>query len=550
MKPTAPRSAAGLYAWLGLRSVPRLLAMVDRNPLSPTYGCFDRQYWHYRTADFPCGMNQEFGLPLALAHALELPDNRWQGERRLRELALAAVEFAGRSAHRDGSCDDYFPFERALGATCFSLYACAESCRVLDCAEPRLLEHLVRRARFVRNYQETGRLSNHQALAALAMFTVGRLAGLDELVRAARERAALALSWQDSEGWFTEYEGCDPGYLTMTIDFLAKLRGASGWDFLDEPLGRAVEFARDFLHPDGSYAGEYGSRNTFNYMPHGFELLAARLPAAREIADGWLWGVLHGHEATNDDDRIFVHPTFNQIQAARTAAEAGDRPLPDEPPAMRPGVRWHKNAGLLVVDRGDWHLVVALNKGGVFKAWHAGRLVASDTGLVAKPAGTEKRLVSHLVRPTGSVAGEIEVDLERGRVCVLVPLAWSSKKLASPLRQIAFRSVTTTLGRFAPNLVRGMLQKMLITGGRAAPFTLRREFDWAAGAPTVTDTLTALVGAPALEKLFRSTDATSIYVATSNPAHDGALMPWEDLSTCLPELRTSGCITLRRELGG
>jgi len=550
MKPTALRSAAELYAWLGLRWVPRLLAMGDRNPLSPTYGCFDRQYWHYRTADFPCGMNQEFGLPLALAHALELPGNRWQGEPRLRQLALAAVDFAGRAAHRDGSCDDYFPFERALGATCFALYACAESCRVLGCREPRLLDHLVRRARFVRHAQETGRLANHQALAALAMFTVGHLAGRDDLVRAARERAELALSWQNSEGWFTEYEGCDPGYLTMTIAFLAKLREAAGWDFLDEPLERAVEFARDFLHPDGSYAGEYGSRNTFNYMAHGFELLADRLPAAREIADGWLWGTVHGHEATNADDRIFVHAAFDQIQAAHTALQAGDRPLPEKPPAMRPGARFYRNAGLLVVDRGAWHLVAALNKGGVFKAWRAGRLVASDTGLVAKPARGPKRLVNHMVRATGGSDTEItiEVEPERGRACVVTPLAWSSTRLATPLTQILFRSATLALGRFAPNVIRRILQRILITGKRSAPYTLRREFDWAAGTPTVTDTLTALPGAPALQALYRSSDATSIYVATSNAAQDGTLIPWEDLSALVPQLRTTGSITIRREL--
>jgi hypothetical protein len=188
----------------------------------------------------------------------------------------------------------------------------------------------------------------------------------------------------------------------------------------------------------------------------------------------------------------------------------------------------------------------------VFKAWRAGRLVASDTGLVARPTGTSQMLVSHMSHPTdGSDRGiRIEVDVEGGRACVTTPLSWSSRKLASPLRQIAFRSATMTLGRLAPNLIRSVLQKVLITGKSAAPFTLRRELSWGAGAPAVTDTLTALGRAPALDKLYRSTDATSIYVATSNAAHDGALMPWEDLSECLPELRKSGTVTIRRELGG
>jgi len=548
MKP--PCSAAALYAWLGLRNVPRLVAMVDRNPLSRTYGCFDRQFWHYRTADFPCGMNQEFGLPLALAYAHELPGSRWRGEPRLRELALAAVDFARRSAHRDGSCDDYYPFERALGATCFALYACAESCRILGCTDGALLEHLVRRARFVSAHQETGRLSNHQALAALAMFTVSRLARAPELETAARDRAELTLSWQDPEGWFVEYEGCDPGYLTLSIDFLAKLRDAAGWEFLDEPLERAVTFARDFVHPDGSFAGEYGSRNTFNYMPHGFELLSERVPAAREVADAWLWGVIEGHQAANDDDRIFVHPAFDQIQAACTVLERGDRPLPAAPPSMRAGVRHYERAGLLVVERGGFHLVMALRKGGVFKAWRAGRLIASDTGFVASPAGGGRMLVSHLSHQVGGTDAQAvsEVDARSGRARVIAPLGWASRQLPSPLKQAIFRAVTGSLGRVAPNVVRGALQRALITGSRPAPFTLQREVNWSCDPPTVTDTLLASPGAPALSKLYRSTDATSIYVATSNAAQEGAMLPWEDLSEHLPGLRESGSITIRREL--
>jgi len=551
MTMTTPRSAAELYAWLGLRWVPRLVAMVDRNPLSPTYGCFDRQYWHYLTADFPCGMNQEFGLPLAQAHAFDLPGNRWRGEQRLRELALAAVDFARRSAHRDGSCDDYYPFERALGATCFALYACAESCHILGVDDARLLEHLVHRARFVRDHQESGRLSNHQALAALAMFTVGRLTELADLEDAARQRAELAVSWQDAEGWFAEYEGCDPGYHTLSVDFLAKLRRAGGWDFLDGPLERAVGFARDLLHPDGTCGGEYGSRNTFNYMPHGFELLADTMPAAREVADGWLWAAANGRSAANEDDRIFVHPTWDHLQAAQTVLQQGDRPLPSAPPTMRTGVHHYPNAGLLVVHKGDWHLVVGLSKGAVFKAWHGDRLVASDTGLVAAPARGGRMLVSHVAaQPDADGAdSSVVVDMANGTAAVTTRLGWCGKKLASPLKQVLFRAATGTVGRVSPNLLRALLQKVLITGKRAAPFTLRRQINWAADPPVVTDVLTALPGAPELARLYRSSDATCIYIATSNAAQEGSLIPWEDLSRRLSELNESGSVTLRRELG-
>ena len=57
------------YADVALTQIPRVLTLQDRDPSSPTYGCFDRNYWHYRTQDFPSGMYQELALPLAQVYA-------------------------------------------------------------------------------------------------------------------------------------------------------------------------------------------------------------------------------------------------------------------------------------------------------------------------------------------------------------------------------------------------------------------------------------------------------------------------------------------------
>lgn len=56
------------YAQVGLGGIPKIVSLLDRNRLSPTYGCFDRAFWHYKTASFPSGMAQEFVLPLALVY--------------------------------------------------------------------------------------------------------------------------------------------------------------------------------------------------------------------------------------------------------------------------------------------------------------------------------------------------------------------------------------------------------------------------------------------------------------------------------------------------
>ena len=89
----------------------KLVMLQDRNPHSPTYGCFDRKFWHLRLTDFPSGMAQEFILPLALAYANPFPGNSFHAQPAVRDWVIAGIAYAQRSAHRDGSCDDYYPFE-------------------------------------------------------------------------------------------------------------------------------------------------------------------------------------------------------------------------------------------------------------------------------------------------------------------------------------------------------------------------------------------------------------------------------------------------------
>ncbi|MCX7016315.1 MAG: hypothetical protein NTW86_27795 [Candidatus Sumerlaeota bacterium] len=407
----SPRNA---YSREAMRSIPKLLQLIDRNPFSPTYGCFDRSYWHYRTMDFPSGMYQEFVLPLALVHAHPFVDNPYFGKKRVAQLAEAGIDFARRSSHRDSSCDDYFPYERALGALVFSLYAMTEAHQVLKLNRPDLVEFYARRGDWLIRHQETGRLTNHQALAALALYNVYLLTRDERFRRASDERKRLALSWQHEEGWFQEYEGADPGYQTCTIDFLAKLRQKSGDDSLLEPLVRAVRFAWHFAHPDGSYGGEYGSRNTYHFYPHGFELLAPHATEAGQIADHFLRiGLPRGTRYFNEDDRMCCHYVYDWLQAYLDYC-------PQRPPDIRaaePFARWLPGAKLFIKKTPRYHAVAALNKGGVIKVFNEAGCVASDTGVMGRLADG-KVVVSHLVDPEHRIEADVKGETFKVADCV------------------------------------------------------------------------------------------------------------------------------------
>ena len=105
-----------LFAREALAQIPKILTLLDRNPHSPTYGCFDRTFWQYKVIDFPAGMSQEFVYPLALAYYCDLSGNIYYQQLMIKEWVKAGIDYAYYSSHANGSCDDYFPFERAAGA--------------------------------------------------------------------------------------------------------------------------------------------------------------------------------------------------------------------------------------------------------------------------------------------------------------------------------------------------------------------------------------------------------------------------------------------------
>jgi hypothetical protein len=532
------------YAALAIDAVPRLVSLIDRNRLSPTYGCFDRSYWHYRTMDFPCGMSQEMALALALAAVLPMPGNPYYRSERMTELALAAGDFARKTSHADGSCDDYFPNERALGAVTFSLYTIAETARILGDQRPETLEFLSRRARWLAHHNETGRLSNHQAFAALALYTVFEVTGDQTFQRASDDYIQICRDWfHPEEGWFWEYEGADPGYQSCTVAFLAKLYLKTGNESLRQDLMEpAATFCAHFQHPDGSYAGEYGSRNTYHFYASGFEILAERghLPSAT-VVDRYLDRCLpNAARYFNDDDRMAAHYVYDWMQAWEHFSSKRSEDLGSwEPPADRV----FEKARLATATRSHYRIIAALSKGASYKITGPNGPLSSDTGPILKLAdGTV--LVSHLVDRESSphmeetTPGELQITVEGA-------LYRRRTKLASPAKLILFRLLNLTLGRVAPQLMRSTLQKILITGKPRTEWTFQRVLRITGDQVQVTTRIKAPKGTPPqgsarITEAWFATDATSIYVANSNTYQRSVLLPWRPAKELMDQLNTTG----------
>ncbi|EJN00615.1 hypothetical protein [Phyllobacterium sp. YR531] len=464
---------------LVLADIPKLLTLLDRTPVSPTYGCFDRAYWHYRMIDFPCGMGQEFVLPLALVWSMpDLPGNVYYQDPLIREFVIAGIRYAARSAHPDGSCDDYYPFERAAGAAAFSLFAILESLDIVGISADAEIDAFVqRRANWLASHTESGRLSNHEALI-ISCLERARIRYPNQKFDAQIDtRLRRLLSWQSSEGWFDEYGGADLGYLSLTIGLLSDLDRRRPDLELRKPLTAAIDFFANFVHPDGTVGGEYANRGTLNFFPFGFEIAGGWYEDALRINNLALKPIIEARTPCYSDDRILAHHLWGWLFTLREYQEK--RPVNVLTPADS---TWFPGCGLMVERKGQDMLVASLHKGGVYKFFSDERLVASDTGVTLRTQGG-RVAVTHLGGSTVERAGDT--------ITVSGQMGWAKSTRLTPVKNVILRCLMISLGRFFPDLVRRLLQKILVTGKSPAPYNYRRQFVKTTGGWIVTDQITA-----------------------------------------------------------
>lgn len=485
-----------VYAQKAISQIPRLLSLQDRNPFSPTYGCFHRDYWLYKTSDFPDAVRQ-FGVqPLALVYKHDFPGNIYKGQPKIRDWAIAGLDFWAHIQHKDGAFDEFYPYERGwAGPTSFTTYTAIEAYRLLENEIPtavgrRVLGAIRRAAYFIAaGESEEDHLANHHAVACLAVWKAY------ELLRDPALKVGFERLWQGflryynrEEGWTVEYDGVDPGYLSATVSFLAKIHQTNPDPAILDILHRLVEFCSYFIYPNGFYAGSLGSRNTLHFYPHGFEILAEKIPLAAAVAEKMLQALAEGKlvppEIMSDRYVFYRVPEFLQAYLDYMPRPAELPPLPYE---RDPFTRYFPQARIYVANRPEHYIAANLAKGGVVKVFdrQSGRLMLNDCGIIGRLA--DGRVVtSQWVDPDY----ECKVDEQGWEVSGHLH-AVPSNKLFTPLKNILFRSVLVALGwssRFS-HLLKGNIRRTLMLGRRPVPVRFGRRLRVEGEAITLTDQL-------------------------------------------------------------
>jgi hypothetical protein len=305
-----------IYLQEVLSIVPRLLGLLDRNPLSNTYGCFDRDYWHYKYVDFACARKQEAVLTLTSLYKVNNKLNPYYKNPLLLQWINAALNYWCKIQQKNGSFNEWYPKENSFVATAFSSYAISEALLILKSKNMRVIKTLIKAGRWLLDKDEF-RAINQEAGAALALFNTYLLTNYKNFKESAISKINLIIENQNKEGWFNEYGSADVGYLSLTVDYLSKFYIKSGYKRLLGTINKSIDFLSYFIHPNYTFGGEYGSRNTEYLIPSGFELMANKNKNASTIASHIRESIFlkKGVAIHSLDDRYLTYIIYNWLQA-------------------------------------------------------------------------------------------------------------------------------------------------------------------------------------------------------------------------------------------
>jgi hypothetical protein len=460
----------------------RALNEQDRDPYSPTFGCFDRRYWSWKLVDFPEATFQRLVYPLTWLLRRAERAGEANAAEAISASIIAGLMFGTRIQHRDGSFDQAFPHEHSYGATAFLVhpllvaYAAVRD-RCTSEQRDRIEAMAFRGAQFLTGHREVhGRITNHLAGGVLSLLTAAE--ALRHPTFAERGQALLGsiLSTQSPEGWFPEYGGADPGYQTLCVYYLASVAALAPDAALSASLRHAVEFLAWFAHPDGSFGGEYGSRRTAVYYPGGVALLSSEIPVAATLTRSMTCSILEGKTTTVADvDIANLAPLLSNYVIATDARLQPKGEMETALPwATAETSHDFRDAQLYVRAKGRFYVVVGAATGGVVKVFdrQTGRLRLEDAGYVGALGGIGlvTSQASGSQQYVKSSPTSVELTTRFVRLGSSVP---------TPARFVLLRLLNLTLMRSITvgNWVKHLLVKMLIRPGSEVPVTLTRRVE-------------------------------------------------------------------------
>lgn len=467
-----------------------LLSAQDRDPFSPTYGCFDRRYWAWKLVDFPEATFQRNVYPLAWYLKSQSGS---QMEAVLVKSISAGLSFAEKIQHKNGSFDQAFPNEFSFGATAFLLHPMLEAFKTIaeflpEQEQKKNQQSFYRAGEFLSAYNEThGHIANHLAGGALSLYSASDMFSEPKFAVRADLIVEKILSHQSSEGWFVEYEGADPGYQSLCVYYLAQVYRLRPSAQLKQSLESAVNFLSHFIHPDGTYGGEYGSRRTAVYYPGGLALLANEIPMAASMTRFMVDSILSRRTVTIQDvDMGNIAPLLSSYVLAISAHNKRNIDAPLLPCELDSVKTNFAEAGLFIRGNTRYYSVLGASNGGVLKVFDRStrKVLWNDAGFVGQDLKGSWGTTQMTVLDNKAHVTEDSISLD-------APFYAMGRQLPNPWRFVLLRllNLTAMINVTLGNWVKAILANMLIVGKNRLPLSLKRTVKFGADIIEVNDSI-------------------------------------------------------------
>lgn len=471
----------------------RLLSEQDRDPHSLTSGCFDRRYWAWKLVDLPEATFQRNVYPLAWW--LEHDESLTGGMKEILTTSIiSGLLYAAGIQHSDGSFDQAFPHEHSFGATAFLLHPMLHAYKVVkdrvSGSQRTVIETSLRRAGgFLCRHEEThGFISNHLAGAALSLVYAAGYFNEPSYEKRADALIKPVLEKQSSEGWFLEYDGADPGYQTLCMYYLAQVYRLRPTPVLRAALEKSVEFLSWFIHPDGTFGGEYGSRRTAIYYPGGLAILAQESPLAGRMTEFMIAAILEEQTVSAAAiDMGNLAPLLANYALVLEANPHSTDSLPLLPCQREESARDFGEAGLFIRGTRRYYCILGVSNGGVLKVFDrtSRSLLWNDGGYVGMLGNRALITTQTTDRSRPCVVGRDGIEYETS-------FHELPRSLPTPFLFVVLRLMNLTVMRSVVlgNLIKGLLVNRLIRNKTRVPVTLSREVKFESGRVIVRDRLT------------------------------------------------------------
>jgi len=451
------------YNQIILNQIPLILSQIDRDEMSPTFGCCDRLFWQWKFIDYSCARFQDMAMPLAYVYSEKFDNNIYFQNRNILKWIESILSYWNQIQNTDGSFDEAYPYERSFVATGFSLFYISEAYFLVtdylsEVCKETLISAFNRAGKWLlKTDEDHAFISNHRLGTATGLYNLYLITENESYkIRSFNLWNSVKLN-QSKDGWFSEYGGADIGYLTQGIYYASLLYKKSQNSEILDSLNKAIEFIQYFVHPDGTLGGEYGSRNTEFYFAGGFEILSENNEIALSISKFLLNSL---------ESNIFPNPQnvdrYNQIPLLSSLIHASLNVYESNNdirlPFMREGdfVKDFSDFKLLITKIKNYYNIIGFQKNGVVKSYSL----------------TEKKLIQSSVGVFGEVNGKIlssqnfqkgVIDLTKTENKYLIQgsLYFVNHSLLNPIAMVGFRIYCLVM-RYIPGLSR-LLKKMIVS---------------------------------------------------------------------------------------